>query len=144
MAQSALSRFPTEIVKAILDNLPRADLPAARFVNKRFSCAAAPRLFSIIPLWISLKSLENLTDLSIHFHLPNYVEEIVFSPLRIIDHENKSEYFMKVERALNYESNSMNSVALQLGRHRSAYHALIEAQRYLAEGKIYLRSSCAS
>ena len=115
--------------------LPRPDLPAARFLNKQLKAIAAPRLFDTIPLWISLKSLESLTSLSKHPEPSSYVEKIVFSPLRLKDHKQDSKYLSKVRTVLGYDTNSLDSVALQYCRYKAAYRAFIEAQRYLDEGQ---------
>ena len=135
MVNPGLSSFPPELVKKIVDYLPRADLPAARFMNKQFKAIANPRLFDTIPLWISQKSLESLTDLSNHLELRLYVERIVFSPLQLVEHKQEAKYFSKVKTALEYYTDSLCSVALQFCKHRSAYRAYIDAQRYLAEGQ---------
>ena len=133
MAHSALSCFPPELVKQIVDYLPRSDLPATRFLNKQFDYAANPRLFRTIPVWISVKSLENLAHLS-HHPFRGYVTEIVFSPLRLRDHKKDSKHLSKVKSLLEHETDSMSQVALRFARYQSAYRAFIEAQRYLAEG----------
>ena len=144
MGQSALNRFPPELVKTVVDNLPRADLPAARFLNEQFSSIAAPRLFSSVPLWISINSLQNLADLAAHSHLRGYVQEIVFSPLRLIDYKDENKYLSRVKTCLEYGCDSVTSTALHYGRHRSAYRAFIDAQRYLSEGWPDLCSPCCS
>ena len=134
MASSALNRFPAEIVRTILADVPNADFPAARLLGKNFANIATPRLFSSIPLWISLKSLENLTNIASHAQLRLYVKEIVFSPLRVIEHEDESEYFSGIEEALEYEPDPANAVALRIGEHMASYHGYIGAQEYLAKG----------
>ena len=134
MANPGLSSIPPELVKQIVDDLPRVDLPAARFINKQFKAIAAPLLFNTIPLWISQRSLESLTDLSNHPELSFYVEHIVFSTLQLVEHKQEAGYLSKVKTALEYYTESLCSVALQFCKHRSAYRAYIEAQRYLAEG----------
>lgn len=135
MGQSTLNNAPPEIGKEILSYLPRADLPATRLVNKQLASLAAPRLFQKIPLWLSIKSLESLTHLSYHSSLRGYVEEIVFSPLRLIEHKDQSKYLQTVKTVVEVGSDSMSSVALQYGKQQSAYYSFIEAQRYLAEGR---------
>ena len=139
MGQLTPHTLPPELVQLILDALPRADLPSARLVNKTFASVAALRLFQKIPLWISIRSLESLNDLSTNPHLRGYVEEIVFSPLWIND-LYRSSPFAKVRAALEYELDSLNTVALRLGKYRAAYRAFNEAQRYLSEGRFQLKS----
>lgn len=67
---SCVQTFPSSV--PAFGHLIKSSLPAARFTNKLFLGLAAPRLFSIIPLWISLKSLENLTNLAPHAQLRNH------------------------------------------------------------------------
>lgn len=143
MGQSTLDNVPPEIKKEILDHLPRADLPAARLVNKDFACIAAPRLFEKIPLWISIKSLESLTNLAHHPTLRGHVKEIVFSPLGLIvpKYHTTGAYLQYVKFAFGDVSDPESSAALGYGRHSLAYHAFVEAQRYLMNCKPSLRSS---
>ena len=134
MSSSALSRFPAEIVQQIVADVPNADLPAARLLGKNFSNIAAPRLFSAIPLWISLKSLNNLTNLASQPQLRGYVKEVVFSPLRIIEHENEKNYISAIEDAFEYELDSSNARTLQIAEHMASYRGYLGAQQYLAKG----------
>ena len=133
--RSGIHGIPTEIVKSIVDYLPRADLPATRFISKEFNVVASPCLFQIVPLWLSIKSLDNLTTLSRHpFRM--YVEEMTFSPLRVLEYVDESKILLEVKSLLEHESDSMSQTALRYEKYRSAYQAFINAQRYLAEGAL--------
>lgn len=134
MAPSALSRFPAEMIEAIVEDVPKADLPSVRFLGRKFSEIAAPKLFSAIPLWTSIKSLKNLTNLASHTQLREYVKEIVFSPLRFIEQEDGSAYFAGIKEALEYEYESASITSLRYGQHQTSYHGYIKAQKYLEKG----------
>lgn len=134
MGRPTLHTLPPELVQVIFEALPRADLPSARLVNKTFASVAAPRLFQKIPLWISIRSLESFIELATSPHLRGYVEEIVFSPLSIKDLQ-ESKHFAKVRLALEHETDSLNTVALRLGKYRAAYRAYNKAREYLFEGQ---------
>ena len=136
VARSGIHSIPTEIVKSIVDYLPRADLPATRFISKEFNSVASPCLFQIVPLWLSIKNLDNLTTLS-HHPFRIYVEEIIFSPLRVQEYgKEESQVLMEVKSYLEFESDSMSQIALRYGKYRSAYRAFADAQQYLAEGAL--------
>lgn len=83
---SLLHELPVEILALVIDSLKEADtqdtkidLFNLRRTNKHFSSLLAPYCFQSIPLWISLKALENFTALSEHPTLSSYVQEIKFS-----------------------------------------------------------------
>ena len=83
---------------------------------------------------MSIRSLESLNNLATNLGLRGYVEEIVFSPLWLYD-LNESKHFAKVQASLEHETDSLNAVALRLGKYRAAFRAYTEAQRYLSEGQ---------
>ncbi|KAG6994057.1 hypothetical protein G7Y79_00047g082830 [Physcia stellaris] len=127
------ARLPPELVKTILNDLSREDLFSARFLCKGFAAVAAERLFAAIPLWINLKSLNAITGLSQSPHLRGYVQHIVFSTLRFFEHEDEAAYLARVKHELELRTDSLNTTALEYGKHMAAYHASLKAQQYLAE-----------
>lgn len=138
-----MERLPLELLRQVLQYLPRSDLPRVRLVTRILAIGAEPFLFHTIPLWIELQSVEALTGISEHPRLSQYVKEIVFSPLRFIEHEDRSLYQAEVRSALEYESASLSShilylehllstYELQLENHMAGYDSFIAGQRHLA------------
>lgn len=133
--------LPNEIISLIVEHLPRDDLSQARHVGKVFAAIAAPRLFETIPLWLGLRSLQALTQLSHHHQLRHCVKAIVFSPLRFVDHDRKDEdedegegevtYLSRTRSRIRLSTDSSSLSELLFLKHRSAYHAFIEDQRNL-------------
>ena len=142
MAPPTLNSLPPETVEEITSYLPRNDLLIARCISKTFAAAATPKLFRIIPLWISIKSLECLTCISHHSLLNKYVEGIVFSPVRLRDLKDDAKHFAQVKKSINLEEDSISSAALKYGKYRAVLQSYTYAQEYLAEGMCgYLLSS---
>ena len=127
-----MDKLPRELLRELLQYLPRTDLPSVRLLNRTLAAEAEPYLFHSIPLWIELKSLEALTGVSEHPRLSRYVKEITFSPLRFIEHEDRSLYQAGVRDSLEYESASLSSHILRLGHHMAAYDSFRAGQHYLA------------
>jgi len=48
------------------DHVSRRNLCNLRLVNQFFAAYIAPTLFYTIPLWVGIKSLQNLTDIAEH------------------------------------------------------------------------------
>ena len=138
MAPPSLTSLPPEILTIITSCLPREDLLAARFISKIiFVDAAAPRLFRIIPLWISLKSLESLTSLALHSPLAVHVDEIGFSPIQINDEGYKSSQLAEIKKSIEFRTDSISSAGLLYGKYKSAFYSYTDAQRHLFEGSLY-------
>ena len=127
-----MDKLPREVLREVLQYLPRSDLPSVRLLNRTLAAEAEPYLFHTIPLWIELKSLEALTGISEHPRLSQYVKEVVFSPLRFLEHKDRSLYQAGVCDALEYQSASLSSHILRLGQHMAAYDSYRAGQRYLA------------
>ena len=127
-----MDRFPQELLRFIVEDVPYESLEPLRLVNKAFAAAAAPFLFEVIPLWISVRSLERLTAISEHPQLSQYPKQIIFSPLRFIDYESDALYRAKVKDWLEYQPASLSILSLTLAKHMSAYRSYIEAQRFLS------------
>ena len=131
-----MDKLPQELLGEVLQYLPRTDLPTIRLLNRTLAAEAEPALFHTIPLWIELKSLEALTSVSEHPRLSQYVKEIVFSPLRFLEHEDRSSYEAGVRDALEYQSASLSSHILRLGNHMAAYDSFSAGQQYLAANSV--------
>ena len=127
-----MDKLPRELLREVLQYLPRSDLPSVRLLTRTLAAEAEPFLFHTIPLWIELKSLEALTGISEHPRLSQYVKEIVFSPLRFLEHEDRSLYQAGVRDSLEYQSASLSSHILRLGHHMAAYDSFRAGQHYLA------------
>ena len=127
-----MDRFPQELLRFIVEDVPYESLEPLRLVNRAFAAAAAPFLFEVIPLWISVRSLERLTAISEHPQLSQYPKQIIFSPLRFIDYESHALYRAKVKDWLEYQPASLSILSLTLAKHMSAYCSYIEAQRFLS------------
>lgn len=127
-----MDRIPQEIVRLIVEKVAYESLEPLRLVNKAFAAAAAPFLFEVIPLWISVRSLERLTAISEHSQLCQYPKRIVFSPIRFIEYNEPNLYKRKVKDWLEYQPASLSVHALALAKHTSAHRSYIEAQRLLA------------
>lgn len=127
-----MDKLPRELLRELLQYLPRSDLPSVRLLTRTLAVEAEPFLFHTIPLWIELKSLEALTGVSEHPRLSQYVQEITFSPIRFIEHEDRSLYQAGVRDSLEYETASLSSHILRLGHHMAAYDSFRAGQHYLA------------
>ncbi|KAG8530223.1 uncharacterized protein KY384_004723 [Bacidia gigantensis] len=79
---------------------PQYDLGHVRLVNKRFADATSPLLFSTIPLWIGLKSVQKLIAISKHPLLSKYVHTIQFSTLQFTG--TPSEHLGSTENLFTY------------------------------------------
>lgn len=122
---SPVEKFPRELLYDIVSILPKQDLFRVRLVSKTFAAAATSSLFQTIPLWLGLKSLERFKAISEHPQISQYVKEIVFSPLRFIDHGSADQY-------LDQTRNLANHQVLTSAGHIAAYKSYIEAQRRLS------------
>lgn len=129
---SPLEKFPRELLYDIVKTLPRQDLCSVRLVSKIFATAAATRLFQTIPIWLGLKSLEQFKAISEHPQLSQYVKEIVFSPLRFIDHGSGAQYLDRIRNLTRYWSSREDLQVLTSAGHIAAYESYIEAQRRLS------------
>ena len=121
-----MEKLPLELLQQVLQYLPRADLPSVRLLTRTLAAAAEPLLFHTIPLWIELQSVEALTGISEHPRLSQYVKEIVFSPLRFIEHEDRSLYQAELRNDLEHESGSLSSRTLYLGHLLATYELRLE------------------
>ena len=68
-----MKELPTEIGDGILRNIDPVEgypntisLQNLRLTNKQLAATTAPFLFSVIPLWISINSLDMLGEISRH------------------------------------------------------------------------------
>ena len=129
---SPLEKFPRELLYEILSTLPRQDLFHIRLVSKTLATAAASSLFQTIPVWLGLKSLEQFKAVSEHPQLSQYVKEIVFSPLRFIDHGNAEQYIDETRNLISHQSSREDLQALTSAAHIAAYKSYIKAQRRLS------------
>lgn len=112
-----METLPRELVRAIIRDQSREDLHNVRLVNRIFAAEASPFLFHTVPVWISLKSLDHFTCLSEHPILSQYVEKVVFSPLRFVEYKDEAAYQASVRDAMEYQPESLSGHALKLGRH---------------------------
>lgn len=80
-----------------------------------------------------MKSLNAITELSQSPHLRGYVQHIVFSTLRFHEHKDEALYLARMKHELELRTDSLNTTALEYGKHMAAYHGSLKAQRYLAE-----------
>ena len=121
-----MEKLPPELLRQVLQYLPRSDLPGVRLSTRTLVAAAEPFLFHTIPLWIERQSLEALIGISEHPRLSQCVKEIVFSPLRFIEHEDRSLYQAEVSDALEIRSVSLRSQILHLEHHQSSQKLHLE------------------
>ena len=142
-----MEKLPLELLQQVLQYLPRSDLPSVRLSTRTLVAAAEPFLYHTIPLWIERQSLEALIGISEHPRLSQCVKEIVFSPLRFIEHEDRSLYQAEMRDALEHRSASLSSQILhlehylsspklQLEHHMAAYDCFRAGQSYLAANSL--------
>lgn len=129
---SPLEEFPQELLDDIVSTLPRQDLLRVRLVSKTFAAAAASSLFQTIPVWLGLKSLKRFKAISEHAQLSLFVKEIVFSPLRFIDHGSAEQYLDQTRKLASHGSSQGDSQSLTSAKHINAYKSYIKAQRRLS------------
>ena len=125
---SPLEKFPRELLDDIASTLPRQDLFHVRLVSKTLATSAAPSLFQTIPVWLGCKSLEQFKAISNHDQLSQYVQEIVFSPLRFIDYGSAEQYIDQARKLASHQSFWED---LTSAEHIAAYEIYIKAQRRL-------------
>ena len=130
---SPLEKFPRELLYDVVSALPKQDLFRVRLVSKTLATAAASCLFQTIPVWLGLKSLDQFKAISEHPLLSQFVKEIVFSPLRFIDHGTVDQYLDHIRHLTSRRSawNGDFQVLTSAG-HIAAYESYIEAQRHLS------------
>ena len=124
--------LPPELLRCIVNHVDHTDLGPLRLVNRDFAAAGAPRLFEVVPLWISVRSLERLTHISEHPQLSLYPKQIIFSPTRVINYGDAEPYRDKVEDWLQYQPSSLSKYQLAMSKHMTAYAAYIEGQLFLS------------
>lgn len=129
---SPLEKFPRELLYDIVSTLPRQDLFRLRLVSKTLAAAAASSLFQTVPVWLGLKSLEQFKAISEHPQLSQYVKEIVFSPLRFIDHGSADQYLDQTRNLASQPSSWEDFQVMISAGHIAAYESYIEAQRRLS------------
>lgn len=93
---------PYEILNGIVNFLPRKQLAKARLIHGEFATVAAPRLFHMVSFWISVQSLQKLTELSQCWHLRHYVQEVVFSLLSFVDDLGVTRYLEKMKAIVDF------------------------------------------
>lgn len=129
---SPLEEFPQELLHDIVSTLPRQDLFCVRLVSKTLATAAASSLFQTIPMWLGLKSLERFKAISEHAVLSQFVKEVVFSPLRFIDHGSADQYLDQTAKLASHGSSRGDFQILTSAKHITAYKSYIKAQRRLS------------
>ena len=129
---SPVEKIPRELLYDIISILPKQDLFRIRLVSKTFATAATSSLFQTIPLWLGLKSLEQFKAISEHPQISQCVKEIVFSPLRFIDHGSADQYLVQTRILANRWSAWEDFQVLTSAGHIAAYKSYIEAQRRLS------------
>ena len=127
---SPLERFPRELLYDIVSTLPRQDLLRLRLVSKTLASAAASPLFQTICVWLGDKSLEHFKSISQDPQLSKYVREVVFSPLRFIDHGCVEDYLLQTRSLARLSCEDLQVLASS--EHRAAYERYIKAQRRLS------------
>lgn len=125
---SPLEMFPRELLDDIVSTLPRQDLFHVRLVSKTLATSAASSLFQTIPVWLGCKSLEQFENISKHAQLSQYVQEIIFSPLRFIDYGGAEQYLDQARDSASLQSSWED---LTSAEHIAAYERYIKAQRRL-------------
>ena len=127
---SPLEKFPRELLYDIVSTLPRQDLLRLRLVSKTLASAAASPLFQTICVWLGDKSLEHFKSISQDPQLSKYVREVVFSPLRFIDHGGVEQYLLQTRSLARLSCEDLQVLASS--EHRAAYERYIKAQRRLS------------
>lgn len=129
---SPVEKFPRELLYDIVSILPRQDLFSVRLVSKTFATAATSSLFQTVPVWLGLKSLKQFKAISEHPQIYQYVKEIVFSPLRFIDHGSADQYLDQTRNLASHGSSCEEFQVLTSAGHIAAYKSYIQAQRHLS------------
>ena len=134
-----MGKLPQEILQLLVADLTKRELFAVCLVNKALAAAAAPTLFSEIPVWISIQSLQRLTQLSEHPQLSHYVQALVVSPLSVIKGEDLAVFEHSVRDWLEFRHSSLSALELSIARYMAAYQSLITGQRFLSEKSLDLK-----
>ncbi|KAL2049485.1 hypothetical protein ABVK25_010280 [Lepraria finkii] len=136
-----MDQLPQELLRIIAndDSLSREDLHHLRLVNRPLAAASAPPLFHT-SLWLGLSGLKRLTCISEHPQLCQYVEEIIFSPLRIQESSSPTEHQYEDQKWMLRQYGSIISYLLSLGKHMTAYKTYVGAQRYLSTNDLDIKT----
>lgn len=87
-----MNRLPPEILHAICELLPRADVPSIRLVNKKLSLIGLYYLISRVSFFLSKESLQRLHDISIHPILCQQVRTLHYQANVLKDIKNIAVY----------------------------------------------------
>ena len=132
-----MDRLPPELLQKIAKSLPRQELFNVRLVNHSLASASAPFLFAVIPLWLGLKSLESLNNVSEHPQLSQYVKTIACSTLHFIDHKpDRPAPESHIRNWLELGTDSSSVHALGVERYMSAYNRFIGNQRNFTKNRL--------
>ena len=137
---SPLEKFPRELLHDIVSTLPRQDLLRLRLVSRTLASTAASPLFQTICVWLGDKSLDHFNSISQHRQISQYVREIVFSPLRFIDHGSGEQYLAQNRTLARLRSSCEDFQNLASSAHRAAYDRYIKAQRRLSSQGVASRT----
>ncbi|KAG8530218.1 uncharacterized protein KY384_004718 [Bacidia gigantensis] len=125
-----------EAVASPNDRASRKDLCNLRMVNKSFSVMGAPHVFHTIPLWIGLRSLENLHTLSQHPTISKLVTHIKFSVVQIkADKEGNMHQEVKAKFEADHGNHAISTCDIAVIKHMAARANYIEAQKWLHTSK---------
>lgn len=129
-----MDKLPPELLQLVISDkgLSNADRERLRLVNKKLSAAVAPIHFHTISVWISLTSLQRLTNIAEHENLSSYVKEIIFSPLRVKRIRKFNRHLARVTKWMSYSHTSLAPLFLSVVKYRTAWKNYIDTQDRLA------------
>ena len=130
-----MDKLPNELLAFVLTGQTKRDLKALRLVNRTLAAAVTPELFNSVSAWISVRSLQNLTNLSEHPELSPLVRKLTISPLRIVFLPGNPYSQLKecIKETLELKHSYLNAYELGVTKFLAAHGSYIEEQDLLSE-----------
>ncbi|KAG8530206.1 uncharacterized protein KY384_004706 [Bacidia gigantensis] len=126
--KAGMDKAPPEVLMTIAryvespgTHASRQDLKSLRQVNRCLSAIVTPRVFRCVAVWIGIKSLQNLTNISEHAVLSKYIIDIEFSTLQIS--RSSSEYLERQDtiiRKFQDKFMTINASELAIAQHNGS------------------------
>ncbi|KAG8530227.1 uncharacterized protein KY384_004727 [Bacidia gigantensis] len=148
-----MDKIPNEVLEQIIDDLAPfedpgtlTDLKAVRLANKRLCHTATPHLFRAVPLWMSIRNITKLKQISEHPQIRHFVKEIRFSPISFgsaekgYGYRHTIEYDLKLYQSPVLKQYSSKAVLdLTMQTHLSGYNSYVQDTTFLKNESIGLR-----
>ncbi|KAG8528592.1 uncharacterized protein KY384_006279 [Bacidia gigantensis] len=138
-----MEHLPEEILIGVIDLLEHSIYPehkvgllGLRQTSKKFARLAAPAVFKAVPVWIGVKSLQRLHDLSHNERVAQHVQKLRFSTLQIQEPVPNHPDLDIPEEELCLDTTSQGSHLMRVANYEAKYAQYYKGQSVLYERKI--------